>query len=83
MRLLGFGQSESRPWNFCEQARRDPLENPPIKTVCCGTTAVPTHFPPIHFTLTDTSREPNQTREFNLINGEVAVHNPVRFVLCV
>lgn len=58
------------------QARRDPLENPPIKTVCCGTTAVPTHFPPIHFTLTDTSREPNQTREFNLINGEVAVHNP-------
>lgn len=59
------------------QARRDPLENPPIKAVCRATSAAATYFPPVHFTLTDTSREPNETREFNLIDGGVVVNNPV------
>lgn len=58
------------------QAQRDPLENPPIKAVCRASSASPTYFPPIHFTLTDTSREPNETREFNLIDGGVVVNNP-------
>jgi patatin-like phospholipase/acyl hydrolase len=63
-----------------QQAQRDPLENPPIKAVCRATSAAPTYLPPIHFTLTDTSKEPNETREFNLIDGGVVVNNPVRLV---
>ena len=65
----------------CEQAQRDPLENPPIKAVCRATSAAPTYLPPIHFTLTDTSVVPNETREFNLIDGGVVVNNPVSLVL--
>jgi hypothetical protein len=63
------------------QAQKDPLENPPIKAVCRATSAAPTYFPPIHFSLTDISVDPNVTREFNLIDGGVVVNNPVKFHL--
>lgn len=66
---------------FAYQAQKDPLENPPIKAVCRATSAAPTYFPPVHFTLTDVSVEPNETREFNLIDGGVVVNNPVRALL--
>lgn len=56
----------------------DPLDNAPIKLVCRATTAAPTYFPPVQFTLTDNTTAPPVSREFNLIDGGVAVNNPVR-----
>jgi patatin-like phospholipase/acyl hydrolase len=57
------------------QARLDPLENAQLKLVCQATAAAPTYLPPVQFTLTNSST--NETRDFNLIDGGVAVNNPV------
>jgi patatin-like phospholipase/acyl hydrolase len=56
------------------QARLDPLENAQVKLVCQATAAAPTYLPPVHFTLTDPNT--SAVREFNLIDGGVAVNNP-------
>jgi patatin-like phospholipase/acyl hydrolase len=56
------------------QARLDPLENAQVKLVCQAT-AAPTYLPPVQFTLTNSST--NESRDFNLIDGGVAVNNPV------
>jgi patatin-like phospholipase/acyl hydrolase len=57
------------------QARLDPLENAQLKLVCQATAAAPTYLPPVQFTLTNSST--NESRDFNLIDGGVAVNNPV------
>jgi patatin-like phospholipase/acyl hydrolase len=57
------------------QARLDPLENAPLKLVCQATAAAPTYLPPVHFKLTNSTTD--ASREFNLIDGGVAVNNPV------
>ncbi|KAH9563472.1 hypothetical protein CY35_05G127800 [Sphagnum magellanicum] len=56
------------------RARLDPLENAQVKLVCQATAAAPTYLPPVHFTLTDPNT--SAVREFNLIDGGVAVNNP-------
>lgn len=56
------------------RAQADPLENPPLRYVCRATSAAPTYFPPVSFTLIDQSQ--NVSREFNMIDGGVAVNNP-------
>lgn len=64
---------------FCFfQAKTDVLENAPLLQVCRSTTAAPTYFPPARFTLIDKTQEPNRIREFNMIDGGIAVNNPVR-----
>jgi hypothetical protein len=56
------------------RARLDPLENAPLKLVCQATAAAPTYLPPVHFKLTNSTSD--ASREFNLIDGGVAVNNP-------
>ncbi|XP_024379938.1 patatin-like protein 5 isoform X2 [Physcomitrium patens] len=58
------------------KAKTDVLENAPLLQVCRSTTAAPTYFPPARFTLIDKTQEPNRIREFNMIDGGIAVNNP-------
>jgi patatin-like phospholipase/acyl hydrolase len=46
-----------------------------MKIVCRATTAAPTYLPPVHFTVKDPNSD--ATREYNMIDGGVAVNNPV------
>jgi patatin-like phospholipase/acyl hydrolase len=61
------------PWN---QANRDPIDNAPVELVCQATSAAPTYFPPVEFTLTDTGKEPHRAKTFSLIDGSLAINNP-------
>jgi patatin-like phospholipase/acyl hydrolase len=61
----------------CVHASLDPLENAPMKKVCRATSAAPTFLPPVQFTLTDATT--GGSREYNMIDGGVAVNNPVCF----
>ncbi|CAN5956022.1 unnamed protein product [Sphagnum jensenii] len=61
------------PWN---QAKRDPIDNAPVELVCQATSASPTYFPPVEFTLTDTKKEPHRGKTFRLIDGSLAINNP-------
>jgi patatin-like phospholipase/acyl hydrolase len=61
------------------QAKQEVLDNVPVKLVCGATSAAPTYLPPVQFTLQDTKADPPVTREFNMIDGGVAVNNPVKF----
>ncbi|CAK9258772.1 unnamed protein product [Sphagnum jensenii] len=65
------------PWN---QAKRDPIDNAPVELVCQATSASPTYFPPVEFTLTDTKKEPHRGKTFRLIDGSLAINNPVYMV---
>ncbi|KAH9536221.1 hypothetical protein CY35_17G097100 [Sphagnum magellanicum] len=56
------------------RASVDPLQNAPIKIVCRATTAAPTYLPPVQFTVKDPNSD--ATREYNMIDGGVAVNNP-------
>ncbi|CAK9875530.1 unnamed protein product [Sphagnum jensenii] len=49
------------------EAKRNPLENPPLKLVCRASTAAPTYLPAVQF---------HETRQFNMVDGGVAVNNP-------
>lgn len=60
-----------------EQAKKQTLENAPVKLVCRSTTAAPTYLPPVQFTLVDTKADPPRAREFHMVDGGVAVNNPV------
>jgi patatin-like phospholipase/acyl hydrolase len=57
------------------QAKRNPLENPPLKLVCQASTAAPTYLPAVQFSFPD--HPAPQTRQFNMVDGGVAVNNPV------
>jgi patatin-like phospholipase/acyl hydrolase len=57
------------------QAKRNPLENPPLKLVCQASTAAPTYLPAVQFSIPD--HPAPQTRQFNMVDGGVAVNNPV------
>ncbi len=59
------------------QAKRELLDNAPMKYVCQATAAAPTYLPPVDFILTDPNSTPPVSRVFNLIDGGVAVNNPV------
>jgi patatin-like phospholipase/acyl hydrolase len=61
------------------KAKQEVLDNVPVKLVCGATSAAPTYLPPVQFTLQDTKADPPVTREFNMIDGGVAVNNPVKF----
>jgi patatin-like phospholipase/acyl hydrolase len=63
------------------QAKQDPLHNAPMKLVCQATTAAPTYFPPVQFTLQDMQVHPPRIREFNMIDGGLAVNNLVNWFL--
>jgi patatin-like phospholipase/acyl hydrolase len=62
------------------QAKKQTLENAPVKLVCRSTTAAPTYLPPVQFTLVDTKADPPRAREFHMVDGGVAVNNPVGFL---
>jgi patatin-like phospholipase/acyl hydrolase len=62
------------PWN---QAKRDPIDNAAVELVCQATSASPTYFPPVEFTLTGTRKEPHRAKSFSLIDGSLAINNPV------
>ncbi|CAK9272549.1 unnamed protein product [Sphagnum jensenii] len=56
------------------QAKQNPLENPPLKHVIRASTAAPTYLPPVQFSFPD--HPASQTRQFNMVDGGVAVNNP-------
>ncbi|CAK9197842.1 unnamed protein product [Sphagnum troendelagicum] len=58
------------------QANRDPIDNAPVELVCQATSASPTYFPPVEFTLTATRKEPHRAKPFSLIDGSLAINNP-------
>lgn len=58
------------------KAKRELLDNAPMKYVCQATAAAPTYLPPVDFILTDPNSTPPVSRAFNLIDGGVAVSNP-------
>ncbi|KAG0562825.1 hypothetical protein KC19_9G174200 [Ceratodon purpureus] len=57
------------------RAKQDVLENAPLRFVCRSTSAAPTYFPPVRFTLVDKS-DPEKKREFNMIDGGIVANNP-------
>jgi patatin-like phospholipase/acyl hydrolase len=57
------------------KAKRNPLENPPLKLVIRASTAAPTYLPPVQFSFPD--HPASQTRQFNMVDGGVAANNPV------
>jgi patatin-like phospholipase/acyl hydrolase len=62
------------------QAKRNPLENPPLKLVCQASAAAPTYLPAVQFSILDPGEEAHpapHTRQFNMVDGGVAVNNPV------
>jgi len=63
-----------------------------VKDVCLATTAAPTFLPPVHFTVPPTedkekkeedkkdhTKKADDILEFNMIDGGIAVNNPVGF----
>jgi patatin-like phospholipase/acyl hydrolase len=62
------------PWR---QANRNPIDNAAVELVCQATSASPTYFPPVEFTLTGTRKEPHSAKTFSLIDGSLAINNPV------
>jgi patatin-like phospholipase/acyl hydrolase len=56
------------------QAKRNPLENPPLKLVCQASTAAPTYLPAVQFSFPDHSSP--HTRQFNMVDGGLAANNP-------
>ncbi len=60
------------------QARRDPLLNAQLRHVCRATSAAPTYFPPVQFSVVDKTKEPPKSREYHMIDGGIAVNNPVK-----
>jgi patatin-like phospholipase/acyl hydrolase len=59
------------------QAKRNPLENPPLKLVCQASTAAPTYLPAVQFSFPDPAGGAHpHTRQFNMVDGGVAVNNP-------
>jgi len=62
------------------QARRDPLLNAQLRHVCRATSAAPTYFPPVQFSVVDKTKEPPESREYNMIDGGIAVNNPVKLL---
>ncbi len=60
------------------QARRDPLLNAQLRHVCRATSAAPTYFPPVQFSVVDKTKEPPESREYHMIDGGIAVNNPVK-----
>ncbi|KAH9566754.1 hypothetical protein CY35_04G145400 [Sphagnum magellanicum] len=61
------------------QAKRNPLENPPLKLVCQASAAAPTYLPAVHFSIPDPAEGAHpapHTRQFNMVDGGVAVNNP-------
>ncbi|CAK9258777.1 unnamed protein product [Sphagnum jensenii] len=58
------------------QAKQDPIDDAAVELVCQATSASPTYFPPVEFTLTDTTKEPHRGKTFSLIDGSLAINNP-------
>ncbi|XVF57160.1 hypothetical protein PTKIN_Ptkin06aG0181900 [Pterospermum kingtungense] len=59
------------------KAKRDELENPKLLDVCLSTSAAPYFLPLRKFEI----RKPNRTRQFNMVDGGVAVNNPTLLAL--
>jgi len=58
------------------KARRDPLLNAQLRHVCRATSAAPTYFAPVQFSVVDKTKEPPESREYHMIDGGIAVNNP-------
>jgi patatin-like phospholipase/acyl hydrolase len=81
---------DDRSWiSIVEQPR---LKAALVKDVCLATTAAPTFLPPVHFTVPPTedkekkeedkkdhTKKADDILEFNMIDGGIAVNNPVGF----
>ncbi|KAK0604464.1 hypothetical protein LWI29_015908 [Acer saccharum] len=55
------------------QIESNPVLDAKLSDICIGTSAAPTYFPAYYFIKED---EHGNTREFNLIDGDVAANNP-------
>jgi len=74
------------PWvPIVEQPR---FEKALVKDVCLATTAAPTFLPPVYFTVPPSEENKDHTKKrpetdgiqkFNMIDGGMAVNNPVGF----
>lgn len=64
-------------WLF--QAKEDPLLDAQLKFVCRATSAAPTFFPPVQFHVK--TKNPPAYRDYNLVDGGIAVNNPVRILI--
>ncbi|KAG5227328.1 patatin protein [Salix suchowensis] len=63
-----------QPTIFCSyKVKNDPSTDALLSDICIGTSAAPTYVPAHYFETTDPS---GKVREFNLIDGGVAVNNP-------
>ncbi|KAM0948858.1 putative galactolipase [Dioscorea sansibarensis] len=60
-------------FEFEMQAKNQPLKNPLLSDVCIATSAAPTFLPAHYFE----TKYLGKTRSFNLVDGGVAVNNPV------
>jgi patatin-like phospholipase/acyl hydrolase len=72
---------------------QEPLNRALVRDVCRATTAAPTYLPPVYFTVPPTedkkkkdhtkkdpqTKDVGKKREFNMIDGGIAVNNPVGF----
>lgn len=56
------------------QAKENALKNAWLTDIRISTSAAPTYFPAHYFEIRDESQE---TRSFDLVDGEVAANNPV------
>ncbi len=57
-----------------------PLYDVQVKKACRATTAVPIFFPAAEFS--GDRNQPDGTKEFNVIDGGIAVNDPVGFSSC-
>jgi patatin-like phospholipase/acyl hydrolase len=55
---------------------QEPLKRALVKDVCRATTAAPTYLPPMSFTV---RQDDDTTLQFDMIDGGIAVNNPVGF----
>jgi len=66
---------------------QEPLNGALVRDVCRATTAAPTYLPPVYFTVppTEDKKKKDHTKndpqqlKFNMIDGGIAVNNPVGF----
>jgi patatin-like phospholipase/acyl hydrolase len=54
---------------------QEPLRSALVRDVCRATTAAPTYLPPVSFDVP----QDGETVQYNMIDGGIAVNNPVGF----
>jgi patatin-like phospholipase/acyl hydrolase len=83
--IPSFDIKNQRPVFF--SSWEEPLNGALVRDVCRATTAAPTYLPPVYFTVppTEDKKKKDHTKndpqqlKFNMIDGGIAVNNPVGF----